>query len=673
MCKKLFMLTSFMLVLGLVSTTVGQPTGEILFEYWMNVGGTAISDLTGLDAYPDSPDDGELRAQFDGPVDWADNYGARARGYLYPPADGDYTFWIAGDDAQQLFLSTDADPANAALIAEVTGWTNHLVWDKEAGQQSAPVTLVGGQKYYIEALMKEGGGGDSCAAGWTGPVIGEEITVIDGAYLSPAPFSSGLMKARNPVPADGAVDVTAGTLEWTAGATAVSHIVYLSEDAAIDAADQIADSPLNIAAIDTAPGTTYYWRVDEVDADGVIYEGNVWSFTTMPLEAHFPVPADGATNVVTPVTLTWTPGKVVVMHDLYLSTDEAAVAARDMSTFKGKLMTASYDTGELELFSTYYWAVDEFTPTGTVAGPVWRFSTPKYVVIADEATLNYDNTAEPYVSEVALDVPMDITAGGVVSDLMLKIQGQPDSLSIDEATGTYQITGEGADVWGNADQFQYVYQELTGDATMVARVVSNGSGSNAWAKGGVMIRQSTAPGSTHALMAITGGEGGGGAFQWRPAADGGSSSAHDTAAGMAPGYWVKIERVGNAFAGSYSADGETWTQQGDAQTIEMADPVLIGLFVTSHQDGENRTYTFDDVSLEGDVSADLVSEGIDSVSGNSAESVYVAIEDMLGATATVVHPNPEATQIASAREWTIPLGEFAGVDPSGYHLGHGRL
>jgi len=96
----------------------------------------------------------------------------------------------------------------------------------------------------------------------------------------------------------------------------------------------------------------------------------------------------------------------------------------------------------------------------------------------------------------------------------------------------------------------------------------------------------------------------------------------------------------------------------------MADPVLIGLFVTSHQDGENRTYTFDDVSLEGDVSADLVSEGIDSVSGNSAEPVYVALEDMLGATATVVHPNPEATQIASAREWTIPLGEFAGVDPT---------
>jgi len=185
-------------------------------------------------------------------------------------------------------------------------------------------------------------------------------------------------------------------------------------------------------------------------------------------DAHDPIPADGATGVVTPVTLRWTPGDVVVLHDLYFGADEAAVAARDMSTFKGKLVMAEYDTGELELFTTYYWAVDEFTPTGAVAGPVWRFSTPKYVVIADEATLNYDNTAEPYVSEVALDVPMDITAGGVVSDLTLAIQGAPDNLSIDEATGTYEITGEGADVWGTADQFHYVYQELTGDAIMVA-------------------------------------------------------------------------------------------------------------------------------------------------------------------------------------------------------------
>ncbi|MHC4643657.1 MAG: DUF1349 domain-containing protein, partial [Planctomycetota bacterium] len=163
--------------------------------------------------------------------------------------------------------------------------------------------------------------------------------------------------------------------------------------------------------------------------------------------------------------------------------------------------------------------------------------------------------------------------------------------------GTWTISAEGADVWGTSDQFHYVYKELTGDAVIVARVVDNGTGSNAWAKGGVMIRQSTDAGSTHAIMAITGGNGGGGAFQWRPEADGASSSAHDDAAGMAPGYFVKLERVGNDFTGSYSADGVTWTQQGDAQTIEMEDPVLIGLFVTSHADGEIRSYTFDNVSV----------------------------------------------------------------------------
>jgi hypothetical protein len=225
------------------------------------------------------------------------------------------------------------------------------------------------------------------------------------------------------------------------------------------------------------------------------------------------------------------------------------------------------------------------------------------------------------------------------------------------------MVGSGADVWGTADQFHYGYRELTGDAVMIAHVVSNGEGSNAWAKGGVMIRQSLDAGSIHGLMAITGGNGGGGAFQWRPAADGDSSSAHDDGAGMAPDYWVKLERVGNAFSGSYSADGETWIQQGDAQTIEMADPVLIGLFVTSHAAGEKRTYTFDNVDIVGDVSADDASTDI-GIANNAPAPIYVALEDSTGAVATITHGNPAATSIESWRQWTIPLDKFEGVDAS---------
>jgi hypothetical protein len=94
----------------------------------------------------------------------------------------------------------------------------------------------------------------------------------------------------------------------------------------------------------------------------------------------------------------------------------------------------------------------------------------------------------------------------------------------------------------------------------------------------------------------------------------------------------------------------------------MADPVLIGLFVTSHADGENRTYEFDNIGLSGDLDGVIVSEDIASVSGNSAEPVYVAIEDLSGAVATVAHPYAAATQLTSPRAWTIPLSAFDGVD-----------
>jgi hypothetical protein len=671
MCKRLFILfTSFVFVLSLVGTTSAQPTGQILFEYWLDIGGTAVSDLTGAAGYPDSPDDSELLDKFEGKVDWADNYGTRVRGFVYPPADGDYTLWISGDDYIDLYLSTDDDPANAALIAQVPGWTNHLEWGKYPEQQSAPITLAAGQKYYIEALMKEGGGGDSLTAGWTGPEIGEELVVIDGAFLSPVLRPA----SRGPVPADGTIDYDGGSVEWSAGDGAVSHKVYLSADATIDDADLAAETDLTIHLAALEPGMSYSWRVDEVDADGVVTEGDVWSFSTLPLEAHFPSPDDGAKEVESGTTLSWTAGKGVIMHDVYFGTDEAAVAAADPSTFKGKVMVTSFDPGALELFTTYYWKIDEFSVTGTNPGPVWSFSSPGYIIIAGgETTLDYDNTADPFVSELALDVPADLRFGGV-ADLTFSFQGgaaSEGSVSLDEATGTYSVTGSGADVWGSSDQFHYGYRELTGDGEIVARVVSNGTGSNSWAKGGVMIRETLAADSKHTIMALTGGDGGGITFQGRPITGDRSNSFHgDVTAG--PPYWVKLTRAGNTITAYSSADGVTWDLFPDASPdgahsnpidVEMADPVLIGLFVTSHAAGEKRTYEFDNVDIVGDITADTMNTDI-GIAGNAPAPIYVALEDSTGAVASVTHGNPAATNIESPRQWTIPLDKFAGVDAS---------
>jgi hypothetical protein len=98
--------------------------------------------------------------------------------------------------------------------------------------------------------------------------------------------------------------------------------------------------------------------------------------------------------------------------------------------------------------------------------------------------------------------------------------------------------------------------------------------------------------------------------------------------------------------------------------VELPDTVLIGLFVTSHAAGEVRTYTFDNVDIQGDVDGVIVSEDIDSVSGNTADPIYVALEDATGAVAVVPHPYTSATQITVNRPWTIPLSAFEGVDPT---------
>ncbi|MGD1043219.1 MAG: Ig-like domain-containing protein, partial [Sedimentisphaerales bacterium] len=166
-----------------INVVSGDATGFILREWWTGISGTAVSNLTGDINYPTNPNGRALLTSFEGPTNWADNYGTRIRGYLYPPANGNYTFWIASDDNGQLWLSTDDNPSNAVLIAYVNDWTNSREWTKYTTQTSTPKSLLAGHKYYIAALQKEGGGGDNIAVAWQGPGITQQV--IDGAYLSP--------------------------------------------------------------------------------------------------------------------------------------------------------------------------------------------------------------------------------------------------------------------------------------------------------------------------------------------------------------------------------------------------------------------------------------------------------------------------------------------------------
>jgi len=158
------------------------------------------------------------------------------------------------------------------------------------------------------------------------------------------------------------------------------------------------------------------------------------------------------------------------------------------------------------------------------------------------------------------------------------------------ASGLFTINGSGSDIWGNADAFHYVYQPMSGDGTIVARVetVQN---VYPWTKAGVMIRATTDPGSAHASVFVTPGKGI--AMQWRSASGAVSSSV--AVAGAAPRF-VRLVRTGSSVAGSYSSDGATWTAIGTA-TVTLPQGVLAGMPVASHDNTQTATATFDSASV----------------------------------------------------------------------------
>ena len=96
-------------------------------------------------------------------------YGQRLQTFVVPPMTGNYIFWIASDDTSLLLLSTNENPANAAPIAAGTSYDNPADYTEAPSQQSAPVYLQGGQRYYLEALMQQGVGGDNLSVQWELP------------------------------------------------------------------------------------------------------------------------------------------------------------------------------------------------------------------------------------------------------------------------------------------------------------------------------------------------------------------------------------------------------------------------------------------------------------------------------------------------------------------------
>jgi len=404
MCRKLVCLACYVLVLGMVAPAsladvvgVGEVVmdGTNLVSATTAAGYTVTTEVlqTGTTTAP-----GGEGAQY--PPEWADDFDfSNATSNIYPLTTvlfGGELWFNANGDASDFFVFEGAggrnvtdfralfpdDTVGEALVVETAEWLETGV----IGPFDPPQPVAGIAFSITDLKDVEGNN----LPDWTelkGIVIGQSDTGVDPVVI--AAVVGKIFIAHAPMPTDEAIHAnTWVNVSWKPGAGAVSHDVYLGdnlEDVTNGTEDtfrgnqagtfDVAGFPGFAFPDGLVPGTTYYWKVDEVnDADpNSPWRGEVWSFLVPPRTAYDPNPADGAELVDPNAIFTWTEGYDSKLHTVYIGDnyDNVNGASGGMS-----LGFATYEPGTLEREKVLYWRVDEFDGFETHKGDIWSFTTP---------------------------------------------------------------------------------------------------------------------------------------------------------------------------------------------------------------------------------------------------------------------------------------------------------
>jgi len=215
-------------------------------------------------------------------------------------------------------------------------------------------------------------------------------------------FSVPPKTAYFPNPADKSERISVNVkLSWTGGYGSKLHTVYFGET--FDEVDNATGGSAQGSTVYT-PGTlkmakTYFWRADEFDVVET-HKGNVWSFTTEGTASN-PSPAKDAVDVSQKPVLTWEPGVFADTHEVYFGADPVSSEMRK----SGNLGEESFEPGQLEWNTTYYWQVIEVNNTeagGPWTGPLWNFTTANFLIIDDMEAYNDINEGEPGSNRIYL-------------------------------------------------------------------------------------------------------------------------------------------------------------------------------------------------------------------------------------------------------------------------------
>ena len=486
-------------------------------------------------AFPNNPTSQEICPIFESPTNQGENYLTRMRGFLHPPATGEYTFWIASDDSSELFLSRDDSPSNVRKIAAVENgrWTESRQWNRFPSQKSQGILLKAGETYYIEAISQQGWGKDCLSVAWQGAGLSQ--SVIDGRYLTPwiradenlinsaaHATSNGILREywENFFSSDLNVLKMAKNSKWNlSGARLVEKNKVELPDSVPVEIGQILKPEQNFCRVEmegrlvffanqngctelelkagqaririhvagnmAPPPENSLLRVRGVceavrDSNNELVAGHVWvndpqNITWSDMEEN------------------WTQLKPIQMH--LLTPFNPDLSAGRLIQVRGKIIRQE---------SSGVWSIqgdDVFEGYTSADGTNWNsIGAPMEFAMNDSALVGV--AVASHQSNSLAEVQLNHVSG-LLKNLQGADIGSPSIAGgMDFNQGALTVRGSGNDIWGISDQCYFAYQPMTGDREVVVHVASLKS-ADLQAKVGIMIRESLDSQSPWAAMVAT--------------------------------------------------------------------------------------------------------------------------------------------------------------------------
>ena len=574
---------------GTNPTVRGGVPGSLLLDTWNNLTGTTIADLTRSSRYTGAPDSSEFIDSAATPSNRADNFGARMSGYLIPAVTGSYTFHVAGDDCSQLWLSTSASQFSKQKIAWADSATNVTEWTKYPTQTSAAITLQAGQKYFIEALMKESTGSDHMEISWTTPGS-TTMAIIPGSALESRAFDAndadgdnmaddwesahGLDPAVNDAALDPDHDGISNYLEFVANSDpqAINTIALkyerwnnLGTDSVLSTLKRngIAVRPPDVVSVisnGSAPANA-----------GESYGARLSGYVTAPVTGDYTFYVTGDNQ-----------------FELFLSPDDSPF---------NKVRLAWGDS----------WAA----PLQWNLFPTQRSKTQRLVTgqrYYIEALLKEGFGADHLSIGWSYEAPVTRTAVAV---------GTSVTQSWSETNGVVSLSVVAGDIYGTSDRFGFYQRPWTGDGEIIARVTSLNNPAP-WAKVGIMFRASLDANSAQAMIALT--PSNGVAFQRRQQTGANSRSSNTAVDGA---QWMRLIRSGETISAAVSADGNIWTDMGSDTFPGLPQSVFVGIAASNHPTGATNPVlaTVDNFSVRTTVATEVLPGSVlEPYSGNALDA-----------------------------------------------------